>query len=276
MKLYGYLGVFLIAFAVINFYLVLQPFALLYIPIIWFGYIFIVDSLVFKLRKKSFVASYPKEFLLMVLVSVPFWGISEFYNFYSSTWIYGNYLWYVHVIDFLTILPAVAETFALVSALRIFEGLRVKLSNGIRDRHVKLAGILFLLLGAFFLVSPFALGFQPFPLVWLGLFMFLDPINLMIGNDSIFGYFMKGDYRRIPRLSLAGLIMGFFWELWNYLAYPKWAYNMPWLPLSNVKIFAMPLLGYLGYLPFALSVYAFYTLVRTPLFGSKKNPLEGI
>ena len=73
MKWYGYLGIFLIAFAIVNFYFVLQPFALLYIPIIWFGYIFLLDAIVFKLKKRSFIASYPKEFLLMLIVSVPFW-----------------------------------------------------------------------------------------------------------------------------------------------------------------------------------------------------------
>ena len=178
------------------------------------------------------------------------------------------------MIDFMTILPAVAETFALVTALGSFESFKMKISKDIR--HVKVLSVPFMLLGIFFLISPFTFGYAAFPLAWVGLFLMLDPINLMLGNDSLFGYFMKRDYRRIPRLFLARDRNGLLLELWNSLAYPKWAYSMPWFPPDNVKIFAMPLFGYLGYLPFALCAYAFYTLVRTPFFRGKKNPLEAI
>ena len=56
-------------------------------------------------------------------------------------------------------------------------------------------------------------------------------------------------------LAFAALICGFFWEFWNYWAVPKWTYTVPYV--GFFKIFEMPLLGYLGYLPFGLELYAF-------------------
>jgi hypothetical protein len=60
----------------------------------------------------------------------------------------------------------------------------------------------------------------------------------------------------------------FFWEMWNFFSYPKWIYHVPWV--SYLYIFEMPLLGYGGYLPFALELYAMYHLVAG-LFGDKRS-----
>ena len=51
-------------------------------------------------------------------------------------------------------------------------------------------------------------------------------------------------------------MLGFLWEFWNYYAIPKWTYDIPFV--GFFKIFEMPILGYLGYLPFALELYAMY------------------
>ena len=44
--------------------------------------------------------------------------------------------------------------------------------------------------------------------------------------------------------------------MWNFRALPKWEYTIPYLGFA--RVFEMPLLGYLGYLPFGLEVYAGY------------------
>jgi hypothetical protein len=53
---------------------------------------------------------------------------------------------------------------------------------------------------------------------------------------------------------LGAVICGFFWEMWNYYSYPKWIYHTPGAQFLHV--FEMPLLGYGGYVPFALELYA--------------------
>jgi len=45
----------------------------------------------------------------------------------------------------------------------------------------------------------------------------------------------------------------------NYLSYPKWVYHVPFVDFLH--IFEMPLIGYLGYLPFSLELFALYHLV---------------
>jgi hypothetical protein len=69
-------------------------------------------------------------------------------------------------------------------------------------------------------------------------------------------------------VALAGLGTGLLWELWNLHALPHWEYRIPYL--GGLRLFEMPLLGYLGYLPFALSADA---VVRT-VFGGRGGLLE--
>ena len=127
---YGYLGIFLIAFAEINFILVIQPFAMWYIPIVWYGYIFFIDAVVYKKNKSSLITKYPKEFVFLCLVSIPFWLIFELYNIYTMSWIYINYIWYLHLFDFTTIMPAILETFSLLNVYKIGERFDIK-------KHIK-------------------------------------------------------------------------------------------------------------------------------------------
>jgi hypothetical protein len=56
--------------------------------------------------------------------------------------------------------------------------------------------------------------------------------------------------------------------MWNYFSYPKWVYTVAWGGFAH--IFEMPLLGYGGYLPFALELFAVYHFVMG-LLGEKKT-----
>ncbi len=281
LKPYGYLGLLLIAFAEINFIVVAQPFAMWYIPIVWYGYILFVDSLVYRVKKKSLLSSYPKEFLFMVLLSVPFWLIFEIYNTYTGSWIYTNYTWQIHIIDFTTIMPAVLETFMLINVLGIGRRLdkaRAEITKPgghlIRTPLGRVAFSALAFFGALSSLLPALVPYLGFSFMWFGIFLFLDPISAMLGRPSIIHKTSAGRKSLIPQLFLSGIIMGFFWEFWNFQAYPKWAYNVP-IFMSNVKLFAMPVFGYLGYLPFALEVFIFYAFFRSFLF-KEGNSLLGI
>ena len=58
------------------------------------------------------------------------------------------------------------------------------------------------------------------------------------------------------------LACGFFWELWNFYSYPKWTYHIP--VVGHPRLFEMPLLGNLGYLPFGLELYPMIHLLLHP------------
>ena len=50
------------------------------------------------------------------------------------------------------------------------------------------------------------------------------------------------------------------WEFWNYWSRAKWHYTVP--IMEHVKIFEMPLPGYLGFPAFALECFTMYVFVR--------------
>ena len=47
--------------------------------------------------------------------------------------------------------------------------------------------------------------------------------------------------------------------MWNVNSWPKWVYEVPFVGFWHV--FEMPLLGYFGYLPFAMELFAAVHLV---------------
>jgi hypothetical protein len=100
------------------------------------------------------------------------------------------------------------------------------------------------------------------------LFFIQEPVNVWLSNRNLAEGTGKGDWRQVYSLWIGVLITGFFWEMWNYYSMPKWVYSVP--GVDFLHIFEMPLLGYGGYMPFALELYAFYHLV-VGLFGGKKT-----
>jgi hypothetical protein len=107
-----------------------------------------------------------------------------------------------------------------------------------------------------------------FPFIWLSLYFILEPINVWLGNRSLAHWTRNGDWRPVVALWLGVLFTAFFWEMWNSYSYPKWIYHVPWG--GWLHVFEMPLLGYGGYLPFALELYALYHWI-VGLLGDKNT-----
>jgi len=270
LKWYFYLGLALIILAQINFILIIRPFAYWYIPIVWWGFILVVDSLVYKIAGKSMIATYPKEFLFLVLLSVPFWTIFEVYNIFTHSWYYVHYFWYVHIVDFMIIMPAFMETFTLFTVLGVGKKLDMKgISNtrkkGNERSHLNVIRLL-VVLGLIASVLPILLPKLGYLFEWTGLFLLIDPINYLTGRPSIIRMVSSGKAGIIARLALGGLVTGFFMEFWNYQAYPKWFYAFS----ANIRLFEMPLQGYVGYVPFMMEVFLFFALFRSFIF-KKEN-----
>ena len=59
-----------------------------------------------------------------------------------------------------------------------------------------------------------------------------------------------GRWTGLITASVAALICGFFWELWNTYSLARWIYSIPFV--HGAKVFEMPVLGYMGYLPFGI------------------------
>ena len=272
---YGIIGLFLIILTEINFIYKIEPFASWYFPFIWFGYIFFIDALVYKIKGSSLVSNRFKTFLGLVLISAFFWYIFELTNVSLNNWTYkglenlvkSSGLKLFTILSFATVLPALFETTELIQAVHLFENSKLKVKHKITKGF--LHGMM--IFGIICILLPTILPSFAFPLIWLGFFFLLDPINYLKEQPSIIKH-IKDKKLTIPlSLLFAGIILGFLWEFWNYWAVPKWTYNI--LFVSFFKIFEMPILGYLGYFPFAFELYAMYWFVRS-LFIKKEKGLS--
>jgi len=263
-KTYGIIGIILIVLVEINFILKIEPFASWYFPIVWIGYILVIDALNYKIKGSSLIKNNLLLFIGLFILSAIFWHTFELLNFSVQNWSYigssgeSNILREIfRFISFATVLPALFETSELIKSMRVFD--KVKLKKKLKINKKFLHSMIFSGIICFFL--PIIFPKFAFPLVWLSFFLILDPINYMHKQPSIIGFFKKGKLKIPLSLLLAGIILGFFWEFWNYWSVHKWIYNIPYV--GFLKIFEMPLLGYLGYFPFAWELYAMYWFTRS-------------
>jgi hypothetical protein len=268
-KAYGYLGLLTIFTSEVMMFLRVEPFSTLHTPICWSGLVLFVDALIFRLKGESFIASRTREFLLLLPISIGLWYVFEFYNLFFHNWHYVGlpenriYRYFGYAWSFATIWPAILEVAELVESVGLYKKARVSPIKTSRARLSTLVaiGFTFLLIPIIFPSKYWAI------LVWTGFALFLDPINYLAGGSSLLRDFEHGDPRQLLNLLTSGLICGIFWEFWNYWAGAKWVYTVP--ILEKIKIFEMPVIGYLGFLPFALEclvMYSTITLILQRLF----------
>ena len=247
----------------------IEPLKVWVTPFCWTGYILFVDSFVYQRKKSSFIQNSPLEALFSIPISAGLWALFEGYNLLLKNWEYLNvpsnpliaypgYFW-----SFGTILPALLETNDLLEEWGCFKKVHLKPS------FIPKKGFFFsFLLGALFLIYPLLTASSyDFTPVWLGFVFLLEPINYRFGGESLLRRLEKGSAQRFFTLLLSGGVMGLLWEFWNYWAGAKWVYHIP-VP-TPFKIFEMPLLGFLGFFPFAIE---FYTMYHFVLLLLKKIP----
>ncbi|MFQ5865446.1 MAG: hypothetical protein ACE5IW_09485 [bacterium] len=276
-RIYGWIGILILAVA--EFLLVKNNLFIKtwFTPIMWSGYILFADALIYKLRGTSMITDRLWQFLFMLPYSVVCWLIFEAYNLHLQNWKYiglpenlaaqtTGYIW-----SFATIFPGVLFTSELIDISGIFDRVRLtQISFSRRTLH------LFILVGLLFLIVPV---FMPdkiavflFGPVWLGFIFILDPINYLMGGNSLFKELQNGRINKLLSLFLAGLICGLLWEFWNYWATAKWVYIFPYL--TKPKIFEMPLSGYFGFLPFAVEIYVMWEFAASLLKFNLSSRIE--
>ena len=244
----------------------IEPFWSWNTPICWTGFILFADSIVYRARGHSWIRSAPREFVLLAVVSIPLWLVFEFYNLYIDNWYYDGLPenWWLRMFgyawSFATISPAIFEGADLVSVIRGSSGSGVSGKASGSDKNLPdLRGLpaLSIATGALMLASPFfvspALARYFAAPVWLGFIFLLDPINARLGAETL-------TRERVINLSWSGLLCGVLWELWNFWSRAKWHYTVP--IMEHLKIFEMPVPGYLGFPAFALECFTMYVFVR--------------
>ena len=229
-----------------------------------------MDGLVFLRTGTSLLTRSWRRYIGLFLISAPVWWIFELLNVRTRNWTYIGaeifspleYAFWT-TLSFTTVIPAVfgsAEFFAS------FDFLKRLTKSGPMVGTDKRTALVFFVTGWLMLALMLIWPRIFFLFIWLSLYFILEPINIWLGNRSLADWTQKGDWRPVISLWLGVLLTAFFWEMWNYYSYPKWVYHVAWG--DWLHIFEMPLLGYGGYLPFALELYALYHWI-SGLLGDK-------
>ena len=236
---------------------------------LWVAYCLGMDGLVFARTGTSLLTRSWRKYIGLFLISAPVWWIFEVLNIRTQNWTYGGAEIFTPVqyafwttLSFTTVIPAVfgsAEFFASFDFVK-------RLQRGPVIGTDKRTTLTFFILGWLMLALMLIWPKIFFLFIWLSLYFILEPINVWLGNRSLAQWTQKGDWRPVIALWLGVLLTAFFWEMWNYYSHPKWIYHVAW---GNwLHIFEMPLLGYGGYLPFALELYALVHLI-SGFFGNQ-------
>jgi hypothetical protein len=264
----------------------------------WFSYIAIADAIVHLRTGRSMLLSRPASFFLLLPWSAAFWLFFEVANFALRNWYYVEIApgWWTQgpgmALSFSTVFPAIFETADLLGAFGVggrapaadrarasaaarapassaasrrasaaatgrvpLEAISAPTGPSLTSRAFRGAVVAgFVSLAIAVLVPRYG-----FPLVWIATFLLVDPLVARRGGRSILTTLAVGERGPTVRLLAAGLVAGGLWEFWNFWARSKWIYTVPFF--EDGKIFEMPVLGFLGFPPFALECYAFARLL---------------
>lgn len=233
-----------------------EPFTTWYYVFAWYPTLAALDAVI-ALRRGSFLLlSHPWAALSLFAWSVPAWMFFEVLNLRIENWFYvfvpdrRAAAWGGITLSFATVLPAV-----FLSATAAAEVVRL---DGVRWRPLRVTPRLLAVLrasGFAMLVLPLLWPAAFFPLVWGALTLFLEPANYRRDPArSLLADLEAGRPYRVLALLAGGAAIGFLWELYNVDARGKWIYTVP--GLDELKLFEMPLLGFLGFPVFALECFA--------------------
>lgn len=261
---WGWLGIGIVAIAWIlawNRFAWFAPLQTYTFTPLWVGYILVVNALTFLRTGHCLLVDRPGYILILFPLSAIFWWFFEYLNLFAHNWYYlgGNdstgWIWdfLVSSLPFSTVLPAVLSTRDLLASYH-------RLSAGLGNFYQVPVPFphwlpwMTLLAGAGGLLG---IGIWPaylFPAVWVAPLLLIVALQTLTGRDTLFSCLKQGDWRPIWLAALAGLVCGFFWEMWNYYSLSRWEYAIP--RVHGFQLFEMPLLGYAGYLPFGLTCVA--------------------
>jgi hypothetical protein len=211
---------------------------------------------------------HPLQYFGLTLLSAATWFFFELYNARLHNWAYVGVpaqrwiRWPGYFAAFGTVLPGIFETARWLESW-LKERAIVTDSFDRTPRQAQWARKWKLpaaVMGILCMALPLVYPPWFFPCIWAGMIFVLDPFAESIGETNLVANLFFGDYRRPWLLLSAGLICGLFWELFNFWAGAKWIYTLPYLQFW--KMFEMPVLGFLGFPPFALECWLIYVLAR--------------
>jgi hypothetical protein len=232
-----------------------SPIAVYYFPPLWLGYILLTNGLCELVFRDSLIRRMRWNFLLLFVFSIPLWWFFEYLNAIVQNWYYvfpdewsPTTQIVLKTVSFSTVIPAVYS-----SSFFIHQLLKNRLPYWSPQMVLNRAAVFSLGVLAFVLMFLYPKIF--FPLVWIAPLLVLEALNDRLGFASLLREIREGKWSLVLPFALGTLLTGFFWEMWNFYAFPKWFYTIPLFDFT--RVFEMPILGYGGYIPFGLFVFTF-------------------
>ncbi|OYV67516.1 MAG: hypothetical protein B7Z74_09520, partial [Deltaproteobacteria bacterium 21-66-5] len=227
----------------------------------WYPTIVLMAALVARREGRDPLSANPLHAVSLFAWSAVFWYFFELLNWRLSDWYYVNVpadrmaRWIGISLAFATVLPAI------FLAARVLQSWGVLVTVRTVPMRVTRAGLrLTSAAGVVFLVLPLLWPKWFFPLVWGATTLLAEPALFVRERRwSLIGDLERGEAGRILRLLVGGAAIGLLWELYNSLARSRWIYTVP--GLDRLKVFEMPLLGFLGFPVFALECWSVFHLL---------------
>jgi hypothetical protein len=245
------------------------------LPIFW-GFTLLLDGIVYKRKGgESIIATVPREMVGIAVASIGGWMIFEYLNFFvDDNWYYprGNiipqneFLLYA-IVGSSGLMPMAFEWYSL---LKTFKGMKNRFDHGIK---VTLPGwlktvLLFLGFGGMFASGLFPNGV--FFALWVSPLVIIAVLLDRFDIWTPFKPVKDGNWTPLLLFALTYFLQGITMEGWNYFsafhgddgiftyAPAYWAYSIPYV--GEPKLFEMPILGYLGYLPFGVYCWIWWIM----------------
>ena len=255
-----------------------EPVTTLFYLCAWYGIVWTLDRLIQRREGRSLIARCGPAFVLVLFWSAVLWYGFELINLRLRNWYYifvpeNPVVQTLNaILSFATVLPALLwleHYLGLRLVAGGWRGPRWHLTPG-RLKLLQAAGLLCLAL-----VLLWPLFF--FPLTWIAIILLLAPVEHRRLPDGLLRQLERGDYGPMARQLLAGLIAGVLWEFFNYWARVKWIYTVPFF--DGLKLFEMPVAGFLGFPPFAVECALVYRLLvwnrLAPPLGAHRHQKSG-
>jgi hypothetical protein len=222
---------------------------------LWTSYVVFVNALTYRRTGTCLLTRQTWYLLALFPASALFWWYFEYLNRFAQNWYYvGQELftpltYTVHAtVAFSTVLPAVISTSELLQSHPALRRPRFRRPLVLGNRQMN-AGAMLVFASCGLLGVAVAPDYW-YPVLWVSPLLILLSLQVLFREENLFQKLERGEWQTVTVPALAALVCGFFWEMWNHYSYPKWAYCIPYV--QRFEIFEMPLVGYLGYLPFGL------------------------
>ncbi len=256
-----YAAVIVLALATAGMLARIEPFGSWYYLFAWYATIVIADAWTHqRQRREPLLIVRPAVMISLFAWSAVIWFSFELWNLRLENWYYVNVpdarwlRWAGTILAFATVLPGLFFVTRLLGTFGV--------GAGVRTRPFRLKPVHLWMLVGLGAISVLLVLVWPrtyFPLVWGIAFFLIAPLNHRFSQRGLLREIAAGKWGLPLRLLLAGAICGFLWELFNISARAKWIYTVP--GFEELKLFEMPVLGFLGFPPFALECYEMYRAV---------------